>query len=256
MYEDRYYEESHKYLSAQLDEPNDDEIHLAKSTRNIVWDGRPGKPRFLDVGCGGGRLVMAFLKAGWIVMGIDPSRKAIQAGLKRGLDLRTIELNSPTLGKFDLISASHTVEHVYSPKKFLQQCANHLSSGGFILLEVPDYGSRSARKMRENWACLYPQVHLYQFTTDTLYRYLRESGFKIVQLRKLGGRGPLEQRRATYQWSKNSHQLDVKSVLFELRRLLYWSPALKRVLRYLVWHTLGYGEFIRVLAQKEKHTNR
>jgi SAM-dependent methyltransferase len=205
--------------------------------------------RSLDVGCGGGMVVRAFQKVGWEAIGIDLSMKAISAGKNKGLDLRAVSIEDQTLGKFDLISAFHILEHIHSPKQFLHRCAERLVQGGYLLVEVPDYGSRRALRMGKNWPYLYPSTHLYQFATETLTNYLLRAKFGIIKIRKVYGKGPLENSSSQAGYKSRWHSR-FKNSLFELRHLLYWSPITRQLLRYLYWHVLGYGECIRILAQK------
>ncbi len=261
MYESRYYERNPAYLSTQVVEPSKDECSLAKSQmKKCVSKRMGGKPRFLDVGCGAGRIVAAFQNAGWDAVGIDKSLKAVSAGQNRGLDLRVTDLGNNRLGIFDMIAAFHVLEHVHSPKLFLQHCAGILVKGGLLLIEVPNYGSRRSRRMRQDWPYLYPDSHLYQFTEETLKRYLMDTGFNtIIECRKVGGRGPLEsystttcdEGRLSTTLRKNSQpRANFKSILFKLRLLIYWSSTVRQVVRYLLWDKFGYGEFIRVLARR------
>jgi SAM-dependent methyltransferase len=250
MYEDRYYEIASSYLSAQLLEPSEDDRFLAKSLTKICARGRKSRDlRSLDVGCGGGFIVNAFQNAGWEAVGIDLSWKAINAGKSRGLDLRAACAENSELGEFDLVSAFHVLEHVYNPGEFLHNCADRLVKNGYMLIEVPDYGCRAVRKMRENWPYFYPDKHLYQFTNGTLGRYLAQANFDLIKIEKVHGRG-LVQGYGSSSGGNVMNPSSFKNFLLKLRRLFYWSPKNRQLLRHLFCHTLGYGEFIRVLARK------
>ena len=250
MYEDLYYEIAPSYLSAQLLEPSEDEYCLAKSLMKICGSPRGSQtPKVLDIGCGGGLIVNAFQNAGWEAVGIDLSWKAVSAGKSRGLDLRVAGINNSELGKFDLVAAFHVVEHVHGPREFLRNCADRLVKNGYILIEVPDYGCRAVQKMRQNWPYLYPDKHLYQFTNGTLGRYLAQANFDLIKIEKVHGRG-LVQGYGSSSIGKVKNRNSFKNVLLRLRGLFYWSPKGRRGLRHLFCHTLGYGEFIRVLARK------
>src|SRR5262249_55964855 len=89
----------------------------------------------------------------------------------------------------DCITASHVLEHTYSPKEFLAHCYRILDEYGHLMLEVPNYASRAARQLKEHWQPLYPDTHLYQFTPTTLARYLKDTGFEILSMQRVGGGG-------------------------------------------------------------------
>jgi 2-polyprenyl-3-methyl-5-hydroxy-6-metoxy-1,4-benzoquinol methylase len=249
LYSDRYYERPSGYLLMQSEKPSKDEHHLAESLMKVCGIERKGlKLRSLDIGCGGGRIVEAFQNSGWEAVGIDLSLKAVNAGRSRGLELRRVDLENPELGEFDLITGFHILEHVHSPRRFLSQCTKRLKSNGYLLIEVPDYGSRQASRMVSNWPYLYPDGHLYQFTIDTISKYMTKAEFEIIQLQKVQGRGPLEDY-STCPTSKPQRRNKLKSFTFSLRHIVYWSPVCRRIVRHIIWQTLGYGEFIRVLAR-------
>jgi SAM-dependent methyltransferase len=250
LYSDRYYERASGYLLLQSEKPSKDEQHLPKSLMKVCGIERKGlKLRSLDVGCGGGRIVEAFRNSGWEAVGIDLSLKAVDEGIHRGLDLRVVDLDDPELGKFDLITGFHILEHVHSPREFLSHCNKRLNSNGHLLIEVPDYGSRQTSRMGANWPYLYPDGHLYQFTIGTVSKYMTKAKFEVIQIHGVQGRGPFEDY-STCQTSKPQRRNKLKSFLFSLRHIVYWSPACRRVARHIFWHTLGYGEFIRMLSRK------
>jgi SAM-dependent methyltransferase len=249
-YESMYYETAPSYLSAQLLDPSEDNYYLAKSlTKMCNGNRRHEKPRFLDVGCGGGVIVNAFQKAGWQAVGIDLSLKAVTAGRNRSLDLRTLDVENIELGTFDLVAAFHVLEHVHSPREFLQHCAERVHQNGYMLIEVPDYGCRAVRKMRENWPYFHPDRHLFQFTRETLTKYLTQANYDLVRIERVHGRGLVEGYISLSTQKDKSRDI-FRNLLLKCRRLFYWSPKNRQLLRYLFCHTLGYGEFIRALAHR------
>jgi len=250
LYSDRYYERASGYLAMQRSMPSDDEYDLPKSLWEICRVGREGRRlRSLDVGCGAGRMVQTFQKTGWEGVGIDLSPKAVGTGIESGLDLRVAGIDAEGLGIFDLITGFHILEHLHSPRKFLEKCAERLQGNGYLLMEVPNYGSHRASKMGKYWPYLYPDGHLYQFKLNTLGRYLNGAKFAMIWARKVHGKGPLEEYKPSGT-SEQQRPVRIKNLFFGLRHALYWSPTCRRAIRHILWHSLGYGEFIRVLAQK------
>jgi 2-polyprenyl-3-methyl-5-hydroxy-6-metoxy-1,4-benzoquinol methylase len=247
MYKDEYYEKASAYMSSQLKKPPEDIYRLALSLKKRVslQEGNT-PPRSLDVGCGAGSAVAAFKKAGWNAVGIDFSKKAVEAGRTLGLELHSIDLRDVEPKSFDVVTAFHVLEHCSSPRAFVRQCAACLASGGVLLLDVPNYGCHNSRRLREQWPYLYADLHLYQFTMKTLRRYLESSGFRVVSVRRLGGYGPVEDYGSVpgreTAWS-------VKKSLQEFRHAIALIPGAKSFLRWLIWHALGYGEFIRIVAR-------
>jgi SAM-dependent methyltransferase len=258
LYGARYYENAHYYLNAQSESPSDDEIQLAGMLKKRCT-ARPSrsKPRVLEIGCGAGRLLDAFGQRGWEAIGLDMSPLAVETAIQRGLDARAAEIDDPTLGLFDLVASFHTLEHLHKPMTFLRNCADRLVENGCILLEVPDYGSRLSRNLQAEWPSLYPELHLYQFTEETISRYLKTAGLKVESLQRVGGKGPFEIESgpaAKDTANRTGGQLQVlaavKTGLFALRKLFWWSRTARKLARSIIWNHFGYGDYLRVLARK------
>ncbi len=250
MYKNQYYENAPSYLSSQLQQPAEDLYRLALSLKKMLAPRNgAGGLRALDVGCGGGATVAAFRKAGWEAVGIDLNDTAIRAGKDAGLNLYAKDIAEVEPHSFDVVTAFHVIEHVSSPRAFLNQCAARLVPQGILVLDVPNYGSRNARRLREYWPNLYPNLHLYQFTIATLKKYLVTSSLDEICTQKMAGYGPAEDY-STVPGHRPHRQSQIKKTLQRCRRTMFVIPGAKPFLRWLFWQALGYGEFIRVLCRK------
>ncbi len=151
--------------------------------------------------------------------------------------------------RFDAITAVHVLEHSSSPRRFLEKCRRLLKSRGVMMVEVPDFGCRHARQLRENWIPLYPDTHLYHFTATTLRGLANAAGFDVVRVRRYGGLGILA---GTSEVGSSSDKISVASSLkkrmFAARRFVYRYSSLKRPARYLYWHMLRMNEYLRLFA--------
>jgi hypothetical protein len=78
---------------------------------------------------------------------------------------------------------------------------------------------------------------------------LNGAKFAMIWARRVHGKGPLEEYKPSGT-SEQQRPVRIKNLFFGLRHALYWSPTCRRAIRHILWHSLGYGEFIRVLAQK------
>jgi 2-polyprenyl-3-methyl-5-hydroxy-6-metoxy-1,4-benzoquinol methylase len=250
MYKDQYYENAPSYLSSQLDQPPEDLSRLALSLKKILAPGKGAKGlRALDVGCGGGAAVSAFKSAGWEAVGIDLNETAIKAGKESSLDLYAMDITEVEPRSYDVVTAFHVVEHVSSPRVFLNNCVARLVPQGILVMDVPNYGSRNARNLREHWPNLYPDLHLYQFTVATVRKYLVTLGLEEIRIQKVSGYGPAEDY-STVPGYHPHRQSQIKKILQECRHAMFLIPGAKPFLRWLLWQALGYGEFIRVLCRK------
>ncbi len=201
--------------------------------------------RVLDVGCAAGGLLAAFRRAGWQCWGVEPSAE-LAAGARELLGCQVYEglLEEAPLGpeSFDAVTAVHVLEHVPAPRRFLECCRRLLRPGGALLLEVPDFGCRAARRRRAAWRPLYPDTHLCHFTGATLSRFLGESGFRVALLRRYGGLGPL---------APSQRADEIKRRVFEARRLAYRLPGFKHFARYVYWQLLGMNDYLSAGAVRQ-----
>jgi SAM-dependent methyltransferase len=222
----------------------------------------------LDVGCGSGGLLAAFHRAGWTCCGIEPSKDlSSYARTMIGCEIYegTFENTPLPPEAFDVITLSHVLEHSAAPRDFLCACYRALKIGGVLLVEVPDFGSRSARKEGAKWSSLYPDTHLYHFTEHTLTRLLEESCFHPVRIRRYGGLGVLSTQppevsrtdSASTETGKKTLAGDlIKRGIFEARHYIYRAPAMKNAVRYIYWHLLRMNEYLSIYALKRTPNNR
>jgi SAM-dependent methyltransferase len=252
-YAESYYDEDNGYAARQLEPPSPQEIaifsDLAKTARRIGHDELTG----MDVGCGAGRMVAAMDAAGWRGLGIEPSARASQLARRAGRDVRQGFLKEgETPDDLTLVTSFHVLEHVPQPGAFLNACRAALRPDGLLMIEVPDFGCRASRRLRDKWSCLHPDLHLHQFTRRSLGRFLEDAGFAPLRWSKVGGRGWLAPQAPVASGALSSQAAPrrpgIKQRIFEARKWFYRLPGGRRFARWATWEVLGGGEAIRVLA--------
>lgn len=146
----------------------------------------------LDVGSGTGEVMMAATARGWNVSGVEPERSAAQMARDRGLKVTVSTLEDSGLpeARFDVVSAFHVLEHLPDSRAFLETMRRWARPGGFVTLEVPNWGSVQRRRLRQDWSNLRPREHLVHFTPRTLERLLRAVGIRPVLVRSPAYVGP------------------------------------------------------------------
>lgn len=141
----------------------------------------PGK--LLDVGCGTGRLAFEFIRLGWEVYGVEPSRQARALAARRGVIVQGSSLTSAT-GRFDAIVFNHSLEHIPDPDLALKTARSLLASGAMIGVAVPDFGSWQRRLFGPSWLQLDMPRHVNHFERNTLDRLIRDAGFDPIRVRR------------------------------------------------------------------------
>jgi SAM-dependent methyltransferase len=162
--------------------------HRAAIERNIrhLDLPRPGA-RLLDVGCGNGGFLAMMGERGWETVGIDPDAKAVDAAVRRGLDVRQGDLEG--LGDcepFDAITLNHVIEHVYDPVAELTRARALLRPGGVLWLASPNAHGIGRRMFGPDWVGLDPPRHLTVFTPRALLDVVAAAGFANGRLLRPG----------------------------------------------------------------------
>lgn len=143
--------------------------------------------RLLDVGCGNGVFLLRARAAGWEVMGLEPDPIAAAAVRQSGLDVHAGTLDTfCETASFDVITASHVIEHVHNPQVFLSQIFELLRANGTIWLATPNAQSLGHHRFGRSWRGLEPPRHLTIFSAKALGAKLAEAGFTDIRFRRRG----------------------------------------------------------------------
>jgi SAM-dependent methyltransferase len=145
-------------------------------------------PRVLDAGCATGALLAKLRDRGWACAGVELSPAAEYARAERGLDVRRSALEECRFpdASFDLVLASHLIEHLNDPAAFVREAYRILAPGGHFLVTTPNIAGFQARLFRSRWRSAIFD-HLYLFSAKTLSALLRQSGFVTERICTWGG---------------------------------------------------------------------
>ena len=147
------------------------------------WIGDTGA--LLDIGCAEGTFLSLFESAfpGWTHEGVEPSESFSQfarthyslANVKTcGID----DLEQWGERQFDLITASHVLEHLLEPDCFFATARRLLKENGLLFIDVPD--SEGSCHGIENLHI----GHVYHFSQRTLQNFLDKNGFDVLLCEK------------------------------------------------------------------------
>jgi 2-polyprenyl-3-methyl-5-hydroxy-6-metoxy-1,4-benzoquinol methylase len=127
-------------------------------TKNNVASGK-----LLDVGAGGGEFTYVSSQLGFDSTGIEPNigysnyaKDQYQANVKTG------QL-ADVVGKFDVITMFHVMEHIPDPIKTFKKLYDLLNEDGFLFIEVPNIESFS-----QSPGNTFFKAHIHYFSAATL----------------------------------------------------------------------------------------
>jgi 2-polyprenyl-3-methyl-5-hydroxy-6-metoxy-1,4-benzoquinol methylase len=134
----------------------------------------------LDIGSSTGKLLeRAASVFGSYPIGIELAEEYRSYTLRLGIDTRPSlsDLPDSMRQKFDLVSLSHVIEHLPSPRKYLREIREQwITKDGYLIVETPNLFFHHSFEI----------PHLLSFHAGTLRTMLELSGFRILQLKGHG----------------------------------------------------------------------
>ena len=136
--------------------------------------------RFLEVGCGNGRLLRMLARLGFAhLQGIDPYLPADV--WDAGVSLRKCDVGDLDRSAFfDVIVLYHSLEHVPDPIGTLRSVADHLARDGVAVVAMPIVNA-AFRLYGDHWYQLDPPRHLHLFSVKGFEIALARSGMRLAE---------------------------------------------------------------------------
>jgi SAM-dependent methyltransferase len=138
----------------------------------------------LDVGCGGGLFLRMLRDRGFAGVGLDFSPDAARAAWTvNGAPATVGMLPSAPLraGSCAAITMFHVLEHLHSPRSYLQAARELLRPDGRLILQVPNAGCWQFQMLGASWNGVDVPRHLYDFRPADLDLLLDSCGFEILR---------------------------------------------------------------------------
>lgn len=164
-------------------------MYQRRVKKQIERVSKTGTLRVLDVGCGDGRLldwyasssVGARLETHGIEINESAAKKARQQGHRVvvGRFEADAELEP---GSFDLILASHVIEHVDDPVRFARRAAELLAPRGLFVAGTPNWDSVEARRLRGHWGGNHFPRHWTLYDPKSVERLAALAGLTVERI--------------------------------------------------------------------------
>lgn len=180
-----FYAETYRKIYQGDAEPTVKDLYIQKNRaefliRFLQEETVQSPSRTLDVGASSGMLLAAFREAfGGKTAGVEPGDAYRLYAEGQGLDMHpSLEaLAAAGEGPYDLVSMIHVLEHLPDPVGTLRMIREQLlAEGGRLLVEVPNFYAHDS----------YELAHLACFTPHNLKETLKQSGFRVIRLKRHG----------------------------------------------------------------------
>ena len=145
-----------------------------KYCRRFIED----KKSFLEIGCGGGQSLKWFEENNFNVTGLEPDPnnvKLINSLLEKGKCLVGYIEDTNFKEKFDIIWMSHVLEHLISPKIFLENIKNVMDKNSVFFIEVPNAENKNTLE-----TSIFLNPHIFHFSKKSLIKLAELSGYDVI----------------------------------------------------------------------------
>jgi SAM-dependent methyltransferase len=146
----------------------------------LISQHKPGGA-ILDIGCSSGGFLSTMRSPAWKLYGIEMEEStAERARATTGAKVFVGDaVEAPfASASFDVITCFDVLEHVYSPRQFLEKVFFWLKPGGIFYAMMPNIDSWEARLFGTHWFGLELPRHLSHFSPRSLRYLMNELGFE------------------------------------------------------------------------------
>ena len=187
----------------------------------------------IDIGCASGAFLLAASRlTNWSVEGIEPSKQLAEFGIKQyGLKIKQglFQIEDYRNKRLDVISLWDVLEHVNEPGQLINNIADSLNGGGYLIINVPNLDSVFARLLGYSWP-FYLAVHIHYFNNQTMKKILSKHDLDICY------------SKAYFQ------KLGLGYVIYRMSKSLSLELEFNRFFKLLdvipIWYNMGQTTFV------------
>lgn len=137
--------------------------------------------KILDVGCGGGELLLRMQSEGFTnLTGADPFIKD-DISYNNSIRIFKKELHE-IRQQFDLIMLHHSFEHMPQPLSVFKELYRLLKSDRYVLIRVPLVSSFAWRKYGVHWVQIDAPRHFFLHTIKSMQILANQVGFQVIEV--------------------------------------------------------------------------
>lgn len=141
----------------------------------------------LDIGAGYGFFVNELYNSGYKnIIGVEVSDERRKLAIKHSaVQIIDFDVNRPNkdIGRFNMITLFHVLEHMPDPILFLKNIKNLITSNGIIICEVPNVREMLLDNCKEYNDFYWIRAHLNYFSKETLSNCLKKAEYSYVEIK-------------------------------------------------------------------------
>lgn len=190
-------------------------IHNAIAPVIIPWLKPTQVKTILDLGCGNGAFTALLASKGFEVTGCDMSKSGIELAKEQYSNIYWFEQNlqqplpNEYKEKFDVVLSIEVIEHLFLPRKLIENASFALKPKGLFIITTPYHGYLKnlalalTNQFDNHWHPLRDFGHIKFFSKKTAIALFEEFNFKNIQYTTIG-RIPALARSMTIAGTKNT----------------------------------------------------
>lgn len=174
--------------------------YLLPTVKKILSSAKPS--RVIDIGCGNGSAASFLTALGHEVTGVDASESGITQARENFPNIRFEQLSAysdlgTAYGKFSAVIALEIIEHLYSPRQFMETVTNTLEPGGIAIISTPYHGYIKnlalaiTGKLDAHFTALWEGGHIKFWSIRTLSTLIEDVGLIVDSIYRVGRIPPL-----------------------------------------------------------------
>jgi len=140
---------------------------------------------FLEVGAGFGTFCEEMLASKFFtrVLAVEPTPDLAATCRKKGIEVldRPVEQLQFDHGTADVVAAFEVIEHLFSPRQFLDACRGLLTQGGVLVLTTPNVEGFDVKLLAEA-SDTFDVEHLNYFHPESISGLLTSCGFQVLEV--------------------------------------------------------------------------
>lgn len=141
-----------------------------------------------ELGCGIGETAVSLSKAGFSVIGVEESVKAISYlkqhySSAQWVNENILDFAARNRAAFDVVTLFHVLEHIPHPENAIGWIDQSLRSSGVVVIEVPDVDGGLARLKGKEWG-YFANDHVNYFSIRSLHNLMQQFGYRRVYLER------------------------------------------------------------------------
>jgi len=181
---DYYSNDFHENLNIQsIDDLPRQWRKAIKMQVNIISNNVNNNAKIVEIGCGKGLLLNELKNVPFDVTGIEISKSACKYLKTKGVNVYNAEFPSFEIdNKYDLVIASHVLEHVENTDEFIKKVKEILKIDGYVLFIQTNWKGLMPRLKRGSWYGWVMEQHYWHFTTMGMINYLEKYNFELKKL--------------------------------------------------------------------------